>query len=184
MRTRKGHTLVELVVVLSVLAALAGMLVPLFTGTIQNAQQVTTEHSLVSVRDAVREYWRDTKHVTLNGITSVAIETNRLDISWLFANPVTGDATEDFSPNTLMGWRGPYLVSSTGGNVPVLSPSLIDAWNNQIAIQDVDPSASLRDVRIVSGGPDGSVNIPPSTATSDLTSTDIGDDVYVTLALH
>lgn len=184
MRSTTGLTLLELIVVLSVLAAVAGLLIPLFTGTLQNANEVSTERSLVQVRDAVMQYWLDTKHITLDGFASVATEANRFDIDWLFASPVTGDATWGFSANTRIGWRGPYLAGSTGEVTISSSPFLIDAWNKEIRIQDVDSTAVLRDVRVVSGGPDGVIAIPASTATNALTPSDIGDDVYVAISLR
>ena len=184
MRLRNALTLVELVVVLMVLAALAGLMMPLFAGTIQNANEVTTRQTLVEIRDAIAEYWQDTKYITLDGVTSVATEADRFSIDWLFANPVTGDSTFTFSANTCVGWRGPYLLGTTGDIVALGSPQLIDAWNNPVHVQDVDPSAMLRDVRVVSGGPDGSISIPGSTATTALTTTDVGDDLYVALTLR
>jgi type II secretory pathway pseudopilin PulG len=174
----------ELVVVLAVLAAVSGLLIPLFTSNIHNANEVATERSLNMVRDALVDYWLDIKHVTLDGISTVATDADRLNIDWLFANPVTGDSTFDFNFNTLIGWRGPYVSESTGDLIVSGSPFLIDAWNNEITIQDVDPSSSLRDVRIVSGGPDGMITIPVATATSALTATDVGDDIYVALQLR
>ena len=184
MRSRAAYTLIELVVVLSVLAAVSGLLVPLFVGTIHDANRVATERSLVQIRDALVAYWIDTKHITLDGISTVATDSNRMDTDWLFANPVTGDTTYDFNINTLIGWRGPYIFESSGDPALSGSPFLTDAWNNEIVVQDVDPSASLRDVRIVSGGPDGTIAISASMATSALTATDVGDDVYVALQLR
>ena len=184
MLSRKALTLLELVVVLSVLAALAGMLLPLFTGTIQNAHDVSTVQSLVAVRDAVADYWRDTKHVALDGVLTTGSEANRLHIDWLFANPVTGDAIADYAPSTGIGWRGPYIFSPTGPNGVGGYPSMIDAWNHAIVVQDVDYTATLRDVRVVSGGPNGIVETPSNIASSALTEADTGDDIYVVLTLR
>lgn len=181
---RSGLTLIELVIVLMVLAGLSGVLVPLFAGTMQDAKVAATEASLVQIRDATSEYWLDTKYVALDGVTTVATESNRFDIQWLMTNPVTGDTTTDFSPSTRIGWRGPYLYASTGDVVAHGSPLMIDAWNQPIVVQDVNPSALLRDIRVVSAGPDGVVDIPSATATDILTETDIGDDLYVTLSLR
>jgi len=174
----------ELVVVLAVLAAVSGLLAPLFTGTIQNANEVATKQSLIQIRDALCDFWNDTKHIPLDGITTVATEANRLSIDWLFANPVTGDSTVDFVPGTQIGWRGPYLIGSTGDLSVSSSPYMIDAWNQEIEIQDVDPNASLRVVRIVSAGPNRMIGIQAATATIALTTADIGDDIYVSLTLR
>jgi len=181
---RSGLTLIELIVVLLVVAGLSGLLVPLFAGTIQNAQQVATRASLIQIRDALSEYWRDTKHVPLDGVTTVATESDRFDITWLMTNPVTGDTSVDFAASTRIGWRGPYLNASTGDAVAYGSPLMIDAWNQPIVVQDVDPTASLRDVRVVSGGPNGVVDVPGATATASLSVADIGDDLYVTLSVR
>ena len=184
MHSRAAHTLVELAVVLSILAALSGLLVPLVTGTVHDSQQTATETSLVELRAAMSDYWRDTKHIALDGTTTAASNADRLQITWMFINPVTGDRTFDFDANTQVGWRGPYVLEVTQAPVVSGSPSLIDAWNNEIVVHDVDPSALLRDVRIVSGGPDGVITIPTSTATDALTAAEKGDDVYVVLRLR
>ena len=182
MRSRNGLTLIELVVVLSILAAVSSLMVPLFTGTMQDAVDTATRRTLLIARDAMCRYWADTKHVPLDGVTTVATEADRLQIRWLLLNPVTGDTTQDFLPNTRIGWRGPYVASATGGSAA--SPALVDAWNRAVVVQDVAPAAQPRDVRIVSGGPDGAVDIPAATATSALTAADVGDDVYVAFSLR
>jgi type II secretory pathway pseudopilin PulG len=184
MRARTAVSLIELIVVLSILAAFSCLLIPCFSGTIEDANEVATKKSLVEIRDALIAYWLDIKHVTLDGMTTVAANSDRLHIDWLFANPVTGDQAFDFDFNSLIGWRGPYLAESTGSLIVAGSPFVIDAWNNEIKIHDVDPSASQRDVRIVSGGPDGTITIPTATATSALTTNEIGDDIYVALQLR
>lgn len=184
MHSRAALTLIELVVVLALLVATSSVLVPVFTGTIQNANKVTTTQSLIVVRDTLQEYWRDTKHVELDGILTVATEANRFDIDWLFNNPVTADSTNGFSINTRIGWRGPYIAESTGDLIAAGAPFLIDAWNNEIIVQDVNSSALVRDVRVVSAGPNGSIDIPGGTATAALIASDVGDDIYVALTLH
>lgn len=184
MRSFSALTLIEMVVVLAIMTAVSGVLVPLFSGTIENANQVATQRSLVQVGQATSDYWRDTKHVTLDGITSVATESNRFAIDWLFANPVTGDTDFDFEPHSRIGWRGPYLSASTGDPVAAGSPFLIDAWNQTLVIQDVDSASTPRDVRVVSPGPDGIVSIPDSKSTAALTTLDVGDDLYVALILQ
>lgn len=184
MRTRAALTLAELVVVLAILAAVSGLLVPLFTNTIHDANEIATVTSLVEIRDGMADYWSDIKHVTLDGVTTVATDAQRLQLDWLLANPVTGDTTFDFEPSTRIGWRGPYLAKSSGGLMALSPVSLKDAWNNQIEVHDVDSTATPRDVRIVSGGPDGVVSIPTGVATSALTANDIGDDIYVAIELR
>ncbi|MEM9586800.1 MAG: prepilin-type N-terminal cleavage/methylation domain-containing protein [Planctomycetota bacterium] len=184
MRSNHGMTLFELVITLMILAAIAGLAAPVFSGTVQSANEVATKRSLEAIRDALANYWQDTKWVGLDGVTTVGTESNRLSIAWLFSNPVTDDSTFDFDLNTRIGWRGPYISESTGDLTTFGTATLVDAWNQAIVVQDVDSSASLRDVRVVSGGPDGTIDTPSATATSALTSTDVGDDLYVAFTLR
>lgn len=181
---RLGLTLVELVVVLAVIAALAGVLTPVYTGVVADANERATTASLYRIGESTARYWSDAKLVPLDGISTTAIESERFEMQWLFFNPVSNDRVQDFDPYTKIGWRGPYLLASTGDPDISLTPFMVDAWNNTIVMQDVDSTATVRDVRIVSAGPDGVVDIPSSTATVDLTINDIGDDIYVALSLH
>jgi hypothetical protein len=122
--------------------------------------------------------------IPLDGIATTADESNRLHIDWLYNNPVSGDTVPSFDRNTLLGWNGPYLSGSTGTPHSPGFPTLIDAWNEVIVVQDVNPTVPLRDVRVVSGGPNKVIDIPAATATSALTDADIGDDLYVALTLQ
>ena len=97
---------------------------------------------------------------------------------------MTGDQARTFNPSSRVGWRGPYVTTSTGDLVATGYPHLIDAWAHEIVVQDVDPSSRPRDVRIVSPGSNGVVDIPDATPTTSLTATDVGDDVYVAFTLH
>lgn len=181
MATRNALTLAELVVVLCILAALSAIVVPLCSDSLASAAESVTQASLVQARDATLQYWRDTKHVTLDGVVSVATEAQRFQIEWLFNNPVTGDKTVQFDPNLHSGWNGPYMASST---VQFGGPGLLDAWNQPLVAQYTDPNATLKDVRIVSAGPNGVIDIPANTASVALTSNSIGDDLYVSLLLR
>lgn len=184
MKNRNALTLVELVVVLCILVALSGIAIPLCSDNLASAAESVTRASLAETRKATLEYWRDTKHVTLDGMASVATEAQRFEIQWLFSNPVTGNKSVQFNPNIRIGWNGPYVAGSTGDIVKFGGPVLIDGWNRRLVVQYVDPSAMLKDVRIVSAGPNGVINIPAATATSALTSIAIGDDLYVALSLR
>lgn len=181
---RRAQTLLELTVALTILVALSGLVVPLFSSVLQDSHETATKASLVEIRNAVSNYWSDTKHITLDGVITVGTEANRFQVAWLYRNPVTGDTTFDFDPVSRIGWRGPYLQTATADIAAFGYPSLIDAWNQEIQIQDVDSSSVPRDVRIVSAGPDGTIDIPAATATSALTPADLGDDFYVALTLR
>lgn len=181
--TRQALTLAELVVVLFILVALAGLAAPLCSGQMSSAAQSTTQASLANARDAVDQYWRDTKFLTLDGVGSVATEADRFNLRWLLKNPVTGNTTSSFDRNTRSGWNGPYLLAATTAPGAILE-GMVDGWNRTLVVQYVNPGNDLRDVRIVSAGPDGVINIAVGTPTASLTSNNIGDDLYVSLLLR
>ncbi|MCC6511799.1 MAG: hypothetical protein IT423_22045 [Pirellulaceae bacterium] len=183
MATRNALTLAELVVVLFILAALGGLVIPLCSDQINIAAHSVTGSTLSETRDAISQYWHDTKHETLDGVITVADEPNRFDIQWLFFSPVTGTRTIDFEPTSRTGWNGPYLLSATDNTTPG-SPGLIDGWNHLLVTQYVNPGDTIKDVRIVSGGPNGVVDIPSGTATAALNAGNTGDDIYVSLLLR
>ena len=184
MVTRNALTLVELVVVLCILAALGGLVVPLCSDNIAIAAETVTSASLTEIRDAMLEYWQDTKSVTLDGVSSYAIESQRFDIGWLFSNPVTNDGTNQFDPNSRSGWNGPYIAGTTADVVAWGGMTLLDGWNHEFSVQYVNPADDVKDVRIVSAGANGVIDIPAATATNALTAGSIGDDLYVALVLR
>lgn len=181
---RYAFTLVEMIVVLMILAALSSVVAPLLSQSVHDANRISTQTSLTAVRDALVKYWSDTKHLPMDGITTSATESNRLDIDWLFRNPTSGDQVQDFDPNTKIGWRGRYLNHSTGDEIAAGKWLIVDAWNTELVVQDVAPSSTPRDVRIVSAGSNGVVDTPGATATDLLTVADTGDDLYVVLSLR
>lgn len=182
--TRNALSLLELVVVLSILVALSSLVIPLCSGNLTTAAETTTRASLHEIRDAQLKYWQDTKTVTLDGMSSYAIESQRFDLVWLFSNPVTNDSTNQFDPNSRIGWNGPYMAGTTADVVAWGGMTLLDAWNHEIEVQYVNPNNDLKDVRLVSPGPNGVVEIPAATATSALTSGNMGDDIYVAIMLR
>lgn len=183
MKTRNAFTLIELIVVLGILAALSGIVLPLCSENLSSASETATRSTLTEARNAMLQYWHDTKFVNLDGVTTVATEPQRFRISWLFANPVTNTTTVQFDPNLRTGWNGPYLATSTA-DITAGGPNLVDAWNQTLSVQYVNPNDHLKDVRIVSAGRNGVVDIPAVTATSALTPSSIGDDLYVALMLR
>ncbi len=161
-RPRLGLTLLELVVVLAILAAVAGILVPMVANIVsgpsiklspggegKSAQQVVTEATLGRIREAIMGSGGDPGYYGDLGALPWPPDGSRQDypqMRYLFVNPRTEDATNDFDPDTCRGWRGPYLLGSTGCFQVDLTrgfgqaygetgdPALIDAWGLPIVI--------------------------------------------------
>jgi type II secretory pathway pseudopilin PulG len=184
MITRRALTLAELVVVLFILAALSSIAVPLASQTMASASRQATLSSLVEIRDALLRYWRDTKYLELDGITTIATEADRFNLRWLMLNPVTDDGTVSFNIHSRTGWNGPYLTPASAASDGLGQLLLRDAWYQPLVVQTVSLGGAIRDVRIVSAGPNGSIDLPPAKATSALTHDDVGDDIYVAVTLR
>ncbi len=184
MSLRKAFTIGEMIVVLCLVAALASLTLPILSGTVNLAATSTTQSTLRQLAHATGQYWSDCKSVPLDGIATVANESTRFQVRWLFRNPQDDSSNTSFNINSAIGWNGPYLLCSTGSPTFFGDVTIIDAWNHPIVMQDVSSTAALRDVRIVSGGPNGLIDIPSGSATSTLNASNIGDDLYVALQLR
>ena len=202
--SRNALTLVEMLVVLAILAGLAGVMVPIFTNTRSDSAERTTKASLVAIRDALTHQWVDTKYVPLDDGTgtpaTAAEQTERFQIRWLFDSPVSGMSNSDFDPDTRIGWNGPYLASFTGrysldsaSNFDATygaanDPAILDSFTASPIVVQVVGTTSPCDVRIVAAGADGELDISPAAATADLVpeggSEPVGDDIYVSTVLR
>ena len=157
---RDGFTLVEMVLVIVVLAILAGVVVSLLGDLAistpdgeKTPQQIATEQTMRQVRNAIlgsksqAGMWPDLgqrPELFPTDPNIVLVET---------APSGVPPHLQSFDPLTGLGWRGPYLAGPT---------QLIDAWGNPLVIQipDFDSDGKLEDddvryARLVSAGEDG-----------------------------
>lgn len=206
---RSGLTLLELTVVLVVMVALAGVMIPLVGTESARARDDATRSTLTALRAAVIQYWND-RVLTDDSVAPVLQEAKRLlhvldengppvrddtpQLAFLMFNPVTLDRTYSFDPQYRVGWRGPYMREATGSygvNVPNGfttrygldgDPAFLDAWGQPIVIQHPGVINGVQDVRLVSAGGNGVLDTDPTVLTDNLLST--GDDVYVSFQLR
>lgn len=133
----RGYTFVEVVVVLSVLMALAATASLVFRGTKDDAARSVALHEMGQIRSAVLQFRRDTgylpkqgpfsaqfkgEYASLDGLGDTSHE-HPANFGQLFENPLAGTMhpLAVWNPDTGRGWRGPYLsnraellVESTG----------------------------------------------------------------------
>jgi prepilin-type N-terminal cleavage/methylation domain-containing protein len=195
--SRCGLTLLELVIVLAILVALAGLVTVLGSNLLQDSREDVTRQSLTEIRNVIANMYWDDKGLLPRPDTSGAGagRQNHPQVRYLFINPATEDKSVDYDPNYRRGWRGPYLMDKGGTfHTPNASfpdyygelgdPTVLDAWGNPIVIQcptDATPAVAVEDVRLVSAGPDRELNILPATTSVDLQdgNVDGGDDIWI-----
>jgi len=147
----RGLTLIELVVVLTVLVALSAMVVPLVSGHGAAARDTGTRSTLQEVRDVIlNRYLVDVHDPQVIEITLEGQPVNVLappTIRSLFQRP---EHLTAYNPSVRLGWNGPYLVE-TGAQYPGTptaaaqgftpqygtpgEPAILDCWGNPIVIR-------------------------------------------------
>jgi len=179
-----GFTIIELVVVVAILAALAGLVVPMLGASTNDSQYKATKVNLSHVRDVIMG------SPELPGYNGDMGELPEI-MADLLMKPATAS---DYNRNTRRGWRGPYINNSSGtytldfsrGFTPAYGlagdPAILDSWGNPLVIQKplagTDAEQSLF-TRIVSAGPDGIINTPINLLYPELS--DRGDDIVIFL---
>ncbi|MEL6895696.1 MAG: type II secretion system protein [Planctomycetota bacterium] len=143
-RSRRGFSLAELVVVMTILVALAGLVVPrLVNFTDDEVTPTAMNASLVEIRGATMRYWNDCKYLISDAeATNPGFPGIRIDdlLNNPFDDPSTPHIEEGrFNSKTGLGWRGPYLVNST--SIPIDTGSfqdddLPDAFAEDVHLND------------------------------------------------
>jgi Tfp pilus assembly protein PilE len=114
-------TLLELVVVMVVLVALAGMALPLFDNINSQSRSTTTTASLRQLQDVILNRYAVDMRGASDGSGTYFYDTvpratanttvSQPQLEWLFKAPALANPAIPFNTTTRMGWNGPYLVS-------------------------------------------------------------------------
>jgi prepilin-type N-terminal cleavage/methylation domain-containing protein len=99
---QSGFTMLELVIVVAIMAIVAGSAIMSFGNTESDAEYQTTNYTLRQLASAVDRYLSDGNTLPELGdeIESPA------DINFLITKPSISD---DWKPDYRLGWRGPYI---------------------------------------------------------------------------
>ncbi len=108
MKKQQGFTLLELLVVVSVLATLAGITAVAMDGYEQDAQEQLVQTEMKRIASAIYRFKEDTGYFPKEGV--FPDNTNNYDLSWLFDSPVSGGLQVlPWDVNSGRGWNGPYI---------------------------------------------------------------------------
>lgn len=123
---QRGLTLLELTVVLLILLALAGLVVPYVGNTGSTSMCRTTDATMQGVREAIMGgrsgagFYDD----TLGNFPAVVRGGDKYALHFLFsARDVDAQAAAwmPYNAKTAVGWRGPYLTPGTSLDTPTLA---------------------------------------------------------------
>lgn len=161
----KGLTLIELMVVIVILAALGGLLVPLFNDVPDEAEMKATEASMRRVQEAIvgadgkAGYLADMRDLPRDS----DVEPRHPRLKFLFVNPADLTTSRDFDPDSKRGWRGPYLLGTRSiydeedygpafeDYLEDEDEAVFDAWGNPMVIIQSETTDMWQ---LVSAGPD------------------------------
>ncbi len=193
----------ETVAAVLVLALLGLVALPLAGGYRSRADKAATQQTLEEVRDALARYWRDSPRSLPRPHRADRTRKDHPQLTFLLVNPATwtesaASYTPEFSFDAVRktGWRGPYLsrpigvyrVDETAGFSRMYGQTgdkaVVDAWGRPVVLQYAARSPDgLVDLRVVSAGANGVIDLDRAAATEGLNEKSMGDDVYVALAL-
>lgn len=128
-RYESGFSLLELIVVMSILAVLAGAAIPVVSKSITRSRITDTRGRLARLESAIQAYFEDTGRFPPR---FEDLETNVSDVD---------------------GWVGPYLRALTAGAVGPSTDLGKDAWGRAYEVGSSGDSA----LYLVSLGPDGTL---------------------------
>lgn len=160
---RAGLTLIELVVVLVILVALAGLLVPLLGNFTKDSREQATRTTLANVARAIvgtggyeqaMRFARDANGVAFGAATGLpwpgqdevdAGRANHPQLNYLFFAPVE-DATSlepllDYDPISQTGWRGEWLDASAATSYDLVglgAAGFLDRYGEQGDLAPLD----------------------------------------------
>lgn len=136
--SRRGMTLLELAMVVSILAILTALVVPGFTGQMEDTRRMAAKATVQNLRNVVADrYLDDLQALPSPNLLDTARRSGAAQLPlllpndvpqlhFLFVNPnqyASGStpqyvAVRDYDPSSRIGWNGPYVmnVSSTYPN--------------------------------------------------------------------
>ncbi len=123
----RGFTIIEMVVVVAIIALLAGIITPLVFNVLDEGNEAATRQEMANIRTAITRYYEHVNKWPPTWVTDgsgepfsglrmlAATKTNRgyllpCDSSgkpYGYAAPEAG-----YDPSTRMGWNGPYIADS------------------------------------------------------------------------
>jgi prepilin-type N-terminal cleavage/methylation domain-containing protein len=141
MRSRKGFTLIELMIVVIIVAVLAAVIVPLMTSRINKAKWSEAKAAMSQIATALRAYVAENEAITTVIVTPVAggpslgFKPNELDGKYFLTGDyqILGGATYDASTGqlsyTIRATAGARPGAPTGGPLDMVCNAGLTTWS-------------------------------------------------------
>jgi len=181
LKNQHGFTLLELLIVVSIMAIIAGMSLMSYGNTRSESEYTATKVEMQQLAQAVRHYFQD-QNTYINGIDA----ESPADIRFL-VTPI--GSINQWNPDYRRGWRGPYIkrslityffevapltsLSFEGegdplAGTPITPPTKLDSYGKPYLFFDLSTYRSgVSFARIVSMGEDGIYEMPCDFAKTD-----------------
>jgi prepilin-type N-terminal cleavage/methylation domain-containing protein len=199
MKNEKGFTLLEIIVVLAVLGALAAMLSPVVFRYIDDANRARTQADVRTISTAIQRMYTDTGrwpyYVDGDGPTAYVSTT---DVAFLSSSPTCAVASHMLSAAECLGTISATLPSGWSGKADTLVRHLVtntpdgyltsgprawkgpytdtipaaDAWGNPYLV-NINGAGNNYAVLVISAGANGN-----QAATTNVTAGGVGDDIF------
>lgn len=154
----EGFTLIEMVVVVAIIIALAGILVPVVSNELDETKKATAQAAVNRIATAVTQYLKDTSFPPSG-------QNGALTYHYLYNNAGTTPANnpfasgsaarlEDFLSRNRYGttnWKGPYLQESAA-----------DPWNCRYLVNTHGFFVNNERAWVLSAGPNRTVDTLPN----------------------
>lgn len=175
LKTNRGFTLIEVIVVAGIIAILAGILVPLIFKEIDEARITRAVADTKSISTAMMVFKKDTAQWPAMDASCAAAVTLLVgdgnQPTNLAAMGYDASSTSSYNDHLSIdtngcynNWKGPYMVRVTA-----------DPWGNTYLTNADGFSIINREVWIISAGPNGQIDTPvPNLAGAQLVGDDIG----------
>jgi len=151
MKNQRGFSFIEMIVVLSIMAVVAGTLVPVGVQVLERERARVTEENLLKIDEALRAYYFEYKDWPRDS------GTTEIKLVGLITN---------IAGHTAANWKGPFIsYSGPASDTDTDNIVVYDRWRRRYAINLPYAAATQTNIMITSNGSN------PSDASDDITRT-------------